>query len=56
MLLSACVKVLQHKQLALKLRALTLKTPAEATKGADVVMIVTPDEHQADVYKNESRA
>ncbi len=31
----------------------TVKTPAEATKGADVIMIVTPDEHQADVYKNE---
>jgi ketol-acid reductoisomerase len=31
----------------------SVKTPAEAAKEADVVMVVTPDEHQADVYKNE---
>ncbi len=31
----------------------TVKTPAEAAKVADVVMILTPDEFQADVYKNE---
>jgi ketol-acid reductoisomerase len=30
-----------------------VKSPAEAAKMADVVMVVTPDEHQADVYKNE---
>jgi len=31
----------------------TVKSPAEAAKAADIVMILTPDEHQADVYKNE---
>lgn len=31
----------------------TVKTPAEATKGADIVMILAPDEHQADIYTNE---
>jgi ketol-acid reductoisomerase len=28
-------------------------TPAEATKQADVVMILAPDENQADIYNNE---
>jgi ketol-acid reductoisomerase len=32
---------------------LTVLTPAEATKAADVVMIVTPDTVQADVYNEE---
>lgn len=32
---------------------LTVLTPAEATKAADVVMIVTPDTVQADVYSEE---
>jgi ketol-acid reductoisomerase len=32
---------------------LTVLTPAEATKVADVVMIVTPDTVQADVYNDE---
>jgi len=32
---------------------LTVLTPAEATKSADVVMIVTPDTVQADVYNEE---
>ncbi len=32
---------------------LTVKTPAEATKDADVVMILVPDEYQADVYAEE---
>jgi ketol-acid reductoisomerase len=32
---------------------LTVLTPAEATKAADVVMIVTPDTVQADVYNDE---
>ena len=30
-----------------------VKTPAEAAKLADVIMMVTPDENQADVYKND---
>jgi ketol-acid reductoisomerase len=30
-----------------------VKTPAEATKGADVVMILAPDEYQADIYNDE---
>lgn len=30
-----------------------VKTPAEAAAEADVVMILTPDEHQADLYENE---
>ena len=30
-----------------------VKTVSEATKGADVVMILTPDELQAEIYKNE---
>ena len=33
----------------------TAMTPAEAAEWADVVMILTPDEHQADIYKNELR-
>jgi ketol-acid reductoisomerase len=32
---------------------LTVLTPAEATKAADVIMIVTPDTVQADVYNDE---
>lgn len=32
---------------------LTVKSPAQAAKEADVIMIVTPDEHQAEVYKND---
>lgn len=28
-------------------------TAAEVTKGADIVMILAPDENQADIYKNE---
>ena len=28
-------------------------TPAEATKGADIVMILAPDEYQADIYNDE---
>ena len=28
-------------------------TPTEATKGADVVMVLAPDENQADIFKNE---
>jgi ketol-acid reductoisomerase len=31
----------------------TVMTPAEASKIADVIMILLPDEFQADVYKNE---
>ncbi len=31
----------------------TVKTPAEATKGADIVMLLAPDEHQGDIYANE---
>lgn len=31
-------------------------TPAEAAKEADVVMILTPDEHQADIYRDELEA
>lgn len=31
----------------------TVMTPAEASKVADVIMILLPDEFQADVYKNE---
>lgn len=30
-----------------------VKTVAEATKNADIVMILTPDEFQAQIYKNE---
>ena len=30
-------------------------TPAEGAKWADVVMVLVPDEHQADLYKNELR-
>lgn len=30
-----------------------VKTPAEATKAADIVMILAPDENQADIYKND---
>ncbi len=33
-----------------------VKTVAEATKGADVVMILLPDENQADIYENEIKA
>jgi ketol-acid reductoisomerase len=32
---------------------LTVKNTAEAVKGADLVMILTPDEFQSDLYKNE---
>src|SRR5215467_12211780 len=32
---------------------LTVMTPAEAAKWADLVMILTPDELQADLYKND---
>ena len=35
---------------------LTVKEVAEAVKGADVVMILLPDEQIADVYKNEVHA
>src|SRR5699024_2467738 len=31
----------------------TVMTPAEAAKWADLVMILTPDELQADLYKND---
>ncbi len=31
-------------------------TPAEAAKAADVVMMLTPDEHQADIYRDELEA
>ena len=31
----------------------TCMTPAEAATWADVLMILAPDEHQADIYKNE---
>ncbi|MFV3073302.1 ketol-acid reductoisomerase [Niveispirillum fermenti] len=31
----------------------TCVTPAEAAASADVIMILTPDEHQADLYNNE---
>jgi ketol-acid reductoisomerase len=31
----------------------TVLTPAQAAAEADVVMILTPDEHQADLYKDE---
>lgn len=34
----------------------TVMTPAEAAKQADVVMILTPDEHQADLYKDDLEA
>lgn len=30
-----------------------VKSPAEATKAADIVMILAPDENQADIYKND---
>ncbi len=30
-----------------------VKNPSEAAKEADIVMMLTPDEHQADVYKND---
>jgi ketol-acid reductoisomerase len=30
-----------------------VKTPTEAAKNADVVMILAPDENQAEIYKNE---
>ncbi len=29
----------------------TCKTPAEAAEGADIIMMLAPDEHQADIYK-----
>jgi ketol-acid reductoisomerase len=32
-----------------------VKTASEAVKGADVVMILLPDEYQADIYRNEIR-
>jgi ketol-acid reductoisomerase len=32
---------------------LTVKTPAEAAKDADLIMILTPDEHQAKLYDEE---
>ena len=32
---------------------LTVKTVAQATKDSDIIMILIPDEKQADVYKNE---
>jgi ketol-acid reductoisomerase len=35
---------------------LTVKVVAEAVKGADVVMLLLPDEHIADVYKEEVHA
>lgn len=31
---------------------LTVKAPAEAVQGADVVMVLVPDEHQMDLYKD----
>ncbi|HCR85542.1 MAG TPA: ketol-acid reductoisomerase [Alphaproteobacteria bacterium] len=31
----------------------TVKTPAEATKAADIVMVLAPDENQADIYAQE---
>ncbi|MCR4941566.1 MAG: ketol-acid reductoisomerase [Campylobacter sp.] len=34
-------------------KGFVVKEVCEATKGADVVMILTPDEHQAEIYKNE---
>jgi ketol-acid reductoisomerase len=34
----------------------TVMTPAEAAKWADLVMILTPDELQADLYRNELHA
>jgi len=36
-----------------KAAGLTVKTTAEAVKGADVVMILLPDEVQGDVYREE---
>jgi ketol-acid reductoisomerase len=36
-----------------KAAGFNVKTPAEAAKDADVVMILAPDENQADIYKNE---
>ncbi|MES1998265.1 MAG: ketol-acid reductoisomerase [Pseudomonadota bacterium] len=36
-----------------KKAGLTVKEVAEAVKGADVVMILVPDEQQPDVYRNE---
>ncbi len=33
-----------------------IMTPAEAAAVSDVVMILTPDEHQADLYKNDLEA
>lgn len=35
---------------------LNVMSPAEAAAWADVVMMLTPDEHQADIYKNELEA
>lgn len=32
-----------------------VKPPAEATKDSDIVMILAPDEYQADIYNNEIR-
>ena len=34
-------------------QGLTVKPVAEAAKGADVIMILVPDQHQADVYREE---
>ena len=31
----------------------TVKTPAEAASWADIIMILTPDELQSEIYKNE---
>lgn len=36
-----------------KAEGLKVMTPAEAAKWADVVMMLTPDELQADIYRNE---
>ncbi len=36
-----------------KAAGLTVKTAGEATAGADLVMILTPDEFQSQLYKNE---
>ena len=34
-------------------KGLTVKTVAQATKDSDIIMILIPDEKQADVYKSE---
>jgi ketol-acid reductoisomerase len=52
-----CVALRQGSASAKKAEAagFKVKTPAEAAKWADVVMVLTPDELQAEIYKKELR-